>query len=332
LKIKINFCDFWPGFEANNLLLRFLEKHFDVCIDDNPDYLFFSVYGNSHLKFKNCIKIQFTGENLVPDFNLCDYALGFHYIEFGDRYLRFPLYVYYYWHHTNYFSSGFGNTQLKSLSDVDLVQRKFCNFVYSNNVNSDPAREDFFHLLSKYKKVDSGGKHLNNISRPVVDKLQFIKDYKFSIAFENSSVPGYTTEKLLEPLIANSLPIYFGNPLVHLDFNTDSFIHVKDIYDFERAIDEIMVLDKNDELYLEKIRQPKFRNENNMQDWESRIFLFLSNIFNQSISTAFRRPDFGFTRFYLEELKLKSELLEERRRKNYFKAKIKIFLSKHLKG
>ena len=99
--IKVNFCDFWPGFETNNLLMTFVKRYFDISIDENPDYLFYSVYGNTNLDYKNCIKILFTGENLVPDFNLCDYALGFHYIDFEDRYMRFPLFVYYQWYHLN---------------------------------------------------------------------------------------------------------------------------------------------------------------------------------------------------------------------------------------
>lgn len=32
-------------------------------------------------------------ENLVPDFNICDYAIGFHYLDFEDHYFRFPLYL-----------------------------------------------------------------------------------------------------------------------------------------------------------------------------------------------------------------------------------------------
>lgn len=38
---------------------------------------------------------MYTGENQVPDFNICDYAIGFHYIYFQDRYIRFPLYHFY---------------------------------------------------------------------------------------------------------------------------------------------------------------------------------------------------------------------------------------------
>ena len=41
----------------------------------------------------------------------------------------------------------------------------------------------------------------------------------FTIAFKNDSYPGYTTEKIYEPMYVNSLPIYSGNPLVYRDFN-----------------------------------------------------------------------------------------------------------------
>ena len=56
--------------------------------------------------------------------------------------------------------------------------------------------------------------------------MDFIKDYKFVISFENSSYPGYTTQKLIEPMLVNSSPIYWGNKSVGKDFNTKSFINV----------------------------------------------------------------------------------------------------------
>lgn len=43
----------------------------------------------------DCIKIMFIGENIVFDFNVCDYVIGFNYIDFGDCYLRLFLYVIY---------------------------------------------------------------------------------------------------------------------------------------------------------------------------------------------------------------------------------------------
>ena len=44
------------------------------------------------MKYNNCVKIFYTQENLCPDFNYADYAIGFDNIEFEDRYLQFPIY------------------------------------------------------------------------------------------------------------------------------------------------------------------------------------------------------------------------------------------------
>ena len=83
-------------------------------------------------------------------------------------------------------------------------------------VSNPNAKEgiDFFNALSVVKHVDSGGRHLNKIGYSVDNKMEFIKDYKFVIAFENSSYPGYTTEKILEPLVAGCIPVYWGSPAV----------------------------------------------------------------------------------------------------------------------
>lgn len=320
--IKINFSDFWPGFESNNLFLEFLEQNFPVKICDNPDYLIYSVYGTKHLNYEKAVKILYTGENLVPDFNLCDYAMGFHHLEFGDRYMRYPLYAYYQRYYSKVYGQEIDRAQGSS-GNESLTYRKFCNFVYSNNVNSDPVRDQFFRELSNYKKVDSGGRHLNNIGGPVKDKLSFIKDYKFTIAFENSSVPGYTTEKLLEPIIVNSLPVYYGNPLINIDFIPDSFILLSDRNDIKRVIDEIVALDNDDQKYLAILNKKKFTDYNCAEKWEERLRMFFENIFSQPLNSAFRRPVFGFNNFYVGELKLQSELLARRKHLNSAKVWIK---------
>ena len=323
--IKINFCDFWPGFNSNNLFLRFLKQHFLVVIDEKPDYLFYSVYGKRHLEYDNCIKILYTGENLVPDFNLCDYAIGFHYLDFGDRYMRFPLYAYYQWYYDSVYMD---QSLLLNIANEygSLADRKFCNFVYSNNVNSDPIRDTFFHKLCKYKKVDSGGRHLNNISGAVKDKLQFIKDYKFTIAFENSAVPGYTTEKLIEPILVKSLPIYFGNPLLSLDFEPDSLILVECRDELDQVIDQIINLDKDDDQYLAILERNKFRSDNSLVIWEQKLKVFLENIFKQSLPTAIRRASYGFNSYYTEEIQLQAKLLLKKKGKDSRKARIKKIL------
>jgi len=108
---------------------------------------------------------------------------------------------------------------------------------------------------TQYKNVDSGGKIKNNLGYIVKDKLFFLQQYKFTIAFENSSYPGYTTEKLLQAFVTNTIPIYWGNPLIHKEFNTNSFINCHDYNNFEEVIERVIEVDNNDSRYREYITQ-----------------------------------------------------------------------------
>ena len=288
--VKVFFSDFWKEFDYKcNFIINHLKNlGIEVKLDPNPDFLFFSSQGREHLKYLNCVKIYFTGENDVPDFNYCDYAISFHHLNFNDRHLRYPLYLLY--------DDCF--TQIKSNKYIlpELANRKFCNFVYSNSKLADPFREYFFHELSKYKKIDSGGRYLNNIGGPVANKLDFIQEYKFTIAFENSSMNGYTTEKIIEPMKVNSMPIYWGNPTVDTDFNTDSFIWIKDKSKVKEAIDYIVSLDENEESYLNKLASPWLSEEQSRKNWGADFAHFIQKIVTQTPLQAKRVTDYGYVR------------------------------------
>jgi len=285
--IKIYFTDFWENFELEHFSIYvILSWKYQLVIDENnPDYLVFSCFGNEHLKYHDCIKIHWSGENFFPDFNQCDYAMGCAYLELGDRYVRIPEW-------THYNKEWLYDKSLLLLDEATLLNRRFCNFVYSNSYCADPFRMKFFKRLSEYKQVDSGGKMENNIGGCVADKMYFIAGYKFTIAFENSRVDGYTTEKLIQPMHVNSLPIYWGNPLVHLDFNIDSIVYVKDYDSIEDAITEVIALDNDDAAYLEKLRKPWFLNEE-FKKWGKKMADFLYYIVEQNKEKAIRRVMYG---------------------------------------
>jgi len=101
---------------------------------------------------------------------------------------------------------------------------------------------------------------MNNVGGRVGDKLEFLKGYKFTIAFENSSFPGYTTEKIAEAFTANTIPIYWGNPLVGRDFNPESFINCHNFDSFDKVIDHVIKVDNDDDLYRKYISSPAFIN------------------------------------------------------------------------
>jgi hypothetical protein len=188
----------------------------------------------------------------------------------------------------------------KSFDVEEMLGRKFCNFVYTNNNLADPARKHFFEKLSKYKKVDSGGAYLNNIGRRVKDKLVFIKNYKFTIAFENSSLPGYTTEKIVNPMVVNSMPVYWGNPEIHLDFNKESFIYANDFNSLDEVVEEVIRLDKDDNAYIEKLSKPWYTGDD-YSVWQSKLLSFLKNILDQDINKAERRTKYGRVSLYRQQ-------------------------------
>jgi hypothetical protein len=125
------------------------------------------------------------------------------------------------------------------MKDDGYLDRPFCSMVVSNNWNCDPTRLNFYADLSQYKSVASGGRYANNVGGAVKDKLAFVSQYKFNIAFENSSAVGYTTEKLLDALYASTVPIYWGNPKVDMDVNPKSFINIQDFSSSKKAIEFI---------------------------------------------------------------------------------------------
>ncbi len=210
--VRLAFVDFWSGFEPrDNFFVRLLSRRFHVVLDEKPEFLFYSGFGREHQRFC-CPRIFYTGENVRPDFTSCDYALSFDHLD-DPRHYRLPLYVL--------------DAEAESLvqaADFDAAaelsrKTRFCNFVYSNP--RCRTRNRFFRQLSRYRQIDAGGRLYNNWGSLCTprEKMKLLRSSKFTIAFENSSYPGYTTEKLVQAMLANSLPIYWGNPCVARDFN-----------------------------------------------------------------------------------------------------------------
>lgn len=288
-RIKLKFIDTPPGVDlSKHYFCERLRHNFAIELCDAPDYIISLGYGYAYLdnKYDDCIKIYITAENDVPNFSLFDYALGHAPLSFGDRYLRHPIYA-----HWKGFSDLSSRRQLANVRT--LLNRDFCSIVVSNNASSDPIRKLFFQKLSNYRPVASGGRMWNNIGGPCSDKLTFISKYKFNIAFENSSALGYTTEKVMEAFAANTVPIYFGNPLIYNDFNPNAMIVVTDISDIDRAIAEVIHLDKDDSAYLQKCQAECFPANNTCDKYNNEYDAFMKNIFQQDKKHARRIAQFG---------------------------------------
>lgn len=284
-KIKIDFIDFWPDLDKeDNYFINILRKHYDVEISPDPDFLFCSFFDNKHLKYKNCVKILFMGENLVPDFNLYDYAMGFQFMEFGDRYLRLPLYALFTQHHDAFFKKHTFD------DEYYLGKKGFCNCVISNPF-AGTERDRMCDILSRYKKVDFGGRYRNNIGGPVKDKIAFEKGYRFTMAFENSSSPGYATEKILEAFAGDTIPIYWGDPGIASQFDPGSFVNCHDFPTLEAAAERVREINEDDTLFLKMIKTPATNGDLLASDYLRPDYAdgFLRSIFDREPSDAMRR-------------------------------------------
>jgi hypothetical protein len=170
-------------------------------------------------------RVFLTGENATPLMDHCEWALAFDYeADIGhERYMRYPLYVW---------GNGGGSilhrlaARQPETPEERLARPHFCAFIYGNK--RAKLRRWLFRVLSLYRKVDAPGRVQRNcapIGNSLADKLAFLKDRRFTIAFENSSASGYTTEKIVDAMLAGSVPIYWGNPRVAEDFDERCFIN-----------------------------------------------------------------------------------------------------------
>jgi alpha(1,3/1,4) fucosyltransferase len=238
----------------------------------------------------NYVKIFWGNEYVRPKMNECDWAFSTYFEDEinNPRYMRLPIMT------NDYQLKNLGIPPLKKNIDMNKIKKektRFCNFIYSQDV---PARNDFFTRLSAQKRVDAPGRCMNNMppiksdsakkSRSstnwVLNKLDFLRKYKFTIAFENFSRPGWVTEKLTHPMLVNSIPIYVGNKAVNRDFNTKSFINYNDFNNMKDFIDYIIKVDNDDKLY-EKILKEPWYNGNKMppEFYEERVLNRFKEIF-----------------------------------------------------
>ncbi len=291
--IRLKICGYGtknPTSYANFIVER-LHKYYKVEFSENPDYLIYHESTFEHLKYNNCIKIFFTGENITPNFNLCDYSIGFDYLNFEDRHYRYPLYlikVFYNDAELELVNKNYLYEPLHLTKEDLATKKEFCSFVYSN-YRSDNHRKLIVEKLSEYKTVNCGGSYLNNTHTKIANKVAFEMGHKFSIAFENSSRSGYTTEKIVSAIAAKTIPIYWGNPNIAKEFNSKRFINCHDYKNFDEVLERVKQIDANDELYLNMVNAPIAADGYSFTQVQDEFDTFLKNIFDQPLERAKRR-------------------------------------------
>ena len=238
-------------------------------VSEAIDLLIFGPFGSVWTSVPSTVpKVHITGENTRSKVSEAEKSmgvylnLGFEATDLSRGIYRFPLWIQY--------IDWFGADQERLVNpksmpleymtrvDPEILKRKtkFCSFIVSNPTNE--VRNQAFMALNAYKKVDSAGRLFNNIGDAIftqvagggggeLKKLEFLKDYKFSITYENSRGAGYVTEKILAAKAAGCVPIYWGAPDITADFPAGSFINANEFQTAEELITAVRELDEDDE-------------------------------------------------------------------------------------
>ena len=93
-------------------------------------------------------------------------------------------------------------------------------------------------------------------SLPKTGHLRVMSSHLFTLTTENSSLPGYVTEKMLYPMFCESIPIYLGAPDVEKYVPKGTFIDIRDFDKYEDVIDFIINMQpKQIEQYKKRIKK-----------------------------------------------------------------------------
>ena len=200
-----------------------------------------------------------------------------------------------------------GLLAVRCISFLDKIKRqhlpksKFCNFIFSDDSRPTAAtRRAFCKLLMRYKHIDCPARSLNNtlparllsrMKRRILskDKISLLKDYKFTIAFENQSASGYVTEKIVEPLSVGSIPVYWGCPNIARYFNSDAFINCHEYQNFEQVVERVIEIDNDPELYARYVNAPPTIPGNYYHDLVTKMRLEWQKLIAESLERRQKR-------------------------------------------
>ena len=285
--------------------------------EENPQFVIATelIYTDPFMRSKlealyheDVVTIFMAGESMMPDLNIFDYGISFDDLgEQNDRLAVYPL--------RKFYGDYIGRRENEIEGSADLTKKElekktgFCNFIYSNG-NGHPNRDKIFHVLAAYKHVDSLGAYLNNtgfsdshvtsIEDRVRRSVAIKSRYKFTIAFENATQRGYTSEKVFTSLEAHSIPIYWGNPDIDKIVNDEAIINCHKYADFEEVLARIKEIDEDDDLWQKIAGQPWLTKEQQEaeKERENNYYTFLNSIFMEEFANCKKRGRGTFPDIY----------------------------------
>lgn len=245
---NVQFANFWPGFDARDNFITQVLDGSSLQKGIRVNSVFVSFREHLRRRFMKAIhvakfpkkeatssvrNIWFTGENIRPPVaEHFDAFISFDQDTYGGKNTYFPLFYIDLLLETKESIqrrgvSLFNPEKLITEREPYPQEKKFvCAFLS----NPEPTRLRALEELSKFGEVDVFGPYAG---RPVKNKYEFAKNYKFCLGFENDLFPGYLTEKLLDSYICGTVPLYWGDLGRESHINRNSYINAADFASIE---------------------------------------------------------------------------------------------------
>jgi hypothetical protein len=264
--MNIAITNFWHGAFEGDFLVNFLRlaipSGYTVVSDvTSADVVLTSVFGSEPTPRDRTIK--FIWENIRPNMTECRFSFSSDYDHYsGANYylpywftaIRWPDFVY-----DTVVNPRF-NHGFEPPVDLNLllrkrtwngVRRSFCAFV-ANNIN--PIRVNLYSAIAAIDRIDGFGGGFRN---PLLaSKLDTLRNYDFCLCPENSTYPGYITEKPIHAYASDCVPLYYGDLSRDRYFNKSALLNHFDELDSERFASQVLTARIDDAVYRALYEQP----------------------------------------------------------------------------
>ena len=277
---------FWDGFIENTdpqnfyffelLLSKVFNEKIEIGNLENSDVLIESIFSNTtfiHYK-KWRYSILFNGESVYRTVNtllknntnrlknIPQYSciLSGRFTDRIKKIVNVPLFIPY------IYSNNYLDILQSTNKNIKNVPEKGICAIISNGEKS--TRTNILDKLDKIFKIDYAGAYKNNVPKILgsynsIEMLSFISQYKFVITMENTKQETYITEKIVNGVLSNVIPIYWGSDNINDYFNEKRFINI--INDSDKVINnaakDIIQIMHDETKYLEIVNSPIFKNK-----------------------------------------------------------------------
>ncbi len=234
---------------------------------------------------ENTLIILIKGEPKISDPNYYDICIG---ENFKENLINIPY---------PFMFMSLNERRKQETYNINFEYKKDCCFMYDKNYKH---RNEIFKKISSKINVESLGRSCNNVkiknTRQIYNSdetyndiaVKIYSEYKFVLAIENTIKDYYFTEKIINPILANSIPIYYGTNTVFEVINKKRVIYFNDYDNIDELILYIKSLLNNKDKYNKILSEPIFISEINQNNYNEFLYSHLDIVlgFNKRIFSS----------------------------------------------